>query len=154
MEPKHDKKIHLRILTPTGSKAERDVDMVILRTTGGDMGILPGHETYYCALDYGVFRIINRGKEGQLAVLGGIAEIQDNVLTVLTPEAQWPKDIDRVQSETIRGEIEQRLQSKGEDSETEAFDAKSDKARLRRALVRLEVSEHPALGEDFDEIEQ
>jgi len=150
MEPKHEKKIHLRILTPTGPKVERDVDMVILRTTGGDMGILPGHETYYCALDYGVFRVLNRNREGQLAVLGGVAEIQDNVLTVLTPEAQWPKDIDRAQSEAIRAEIEQRLQ--GED--TEAFDIKGEQARLRRALVRLEVSEHPAIGENFDEDEQ
>ncbi|MCL2828025.1 MAG: ATP synthase F1 subunit epsilon [Oscillospiraceae bacterium] len=153
MEPKHEKKIHLRILTPTEPKVERDVDMVILRTTGGDMGILPDHETYYCALDYGVFRLINRGKEGQLAVFGGIAEIQDNVLTVLTPEAQWPKDIDRAKSEAICAEIEQRLQR--EDAEdTGAFDSKGDKARLRRALVRIEVSEHPAPGEDFDVDEQ
>ena len=111
--------------------------MVILRTTTGDMGVLPGHETYFCVLDYGALRMLDGSIEYKIAVFGGIAEIGEDILTIQTSEAQWPEDIDRARSEAIREHLERKIQEKTDDLEL-----LNDQARLRRALVRIEVSGH------------
>ena len=129
-----EKKIHLRIITPIGIKADEQVDMVILRCVGGDMGVLPEHEALSAVLDIGALRIINDGAERRLAVFGGLAEVQDDVLTVLTSVAEWPEDIDLALAEEERARFLQRIQ------ETEdATEIQHDQLLLRRSLVRIEV---------------
>ena len=78
------KKIHLRIVTLMGIKVDQTADMVIVRCRNGDMGFLPDHAAYSVVLGHGVLRILNGGAERRLTIYGGIAEIQDNVLTILT----------------------------------------------------------------------
>ena len=85
----------MRIVTPNEIKFDENVDMIIMRCTTGDMGILPGHEPHSAVLDHGEVRILDDGNERRLAVSGGIAEVRNNVLTILTSLAEWPEDIDR-----------------------------------------------------------
>ena len=54
-----EKKLRLQIMTPAEKKVDEDVNMVIMRCTTGDMGILPGHEPHSAVLDYGILRILN-----------------------------------------------------------------------------------------------
>jgi len=129
-----DKKIRLRVLTPVGTKFDDDIDMVIFRCTNGDMGVLPDHEARSAALDYGIMRIIENKEERWLAIYGGIAEILDNVVTVVTNDAEWPEDINAEHAEAIREQVQQRLREKQDDVEIQR-----DEVLLRRLLVQLEI---------------
>jgi len=133
--------LRLRIVTPENVKYDANVDMVIMRCTTGDMGILPNHEACMAILDYGVLRILNGADERRMAVYGGIAQVRDNLVTVLANGAQWPEDIDRQQAEADRRESERHLQETLNDAQIH-----KEQVIMRRSLVQIEVSAYPLLS--------
>jgi len=135
------KKLKLRIITPEKIKVDEAVDMVIMRCNTGEMGILPGHETRSAVLDYGALRILVDESERRIAVFGGIVEIRDDAVTVLTGAAEWPEDIDRTRAEAEREYAERRLRESAD-----ALGIKRDQVALRRALVQIEVSSYPLIS--------
>lgn len=81
-------RIRLKIVTPSGVAMERDVRYVRLPTPEGSVGILANHAPMLCAVGKG--RLLCRFEgEGELSVRlgGGVAEIENNALTVLAEEA-------------------------------------------------------------------
>ena len=145
---KSDLKLRLRVITPTETKVDEEVDMVVMRCIDGAMGILPRHEAHLCVLDVGALRVLNRRRERRLAVFGGIAEVQDNVVTILTDEAHWPGDIDRNRAEEAREHLARKIQERTDDMEL-----LNDQILLRRALVKVEVGSFP-LDSDTEEDEE
>ena len=135
------KKVRLRIITPKEVKFDEDVDMVIMRCTTGAMGILPRHEPRSAVLKYGALRILDGGNERRIAVFGGLAEVKNNVLTVLTNLAEWPEDIDHARALADLEHAERRLQERVDDIEIQ-----DDQVLLRRALVRIEVGSYPLVN--------
>jgi F-type H+-transporting ATPase subunit epsilon len=135
------KKLRLRIVTPEEIKFDENVDMVIMRCTTGDMGILHGHEPRSAVLSYGALRILNGGNERRLAVFGGLAEVQNNLLTILTNLAEWPDEIDRARAELDFERAERHMRERIGDLEIQ-----SDQVQLRRAMVRIEVSSYVFTG--------
>ena len=131
-----EKKIHLQIVTPTEQKVDEYVKMVIMRTTLGNMGVLFGHEAHSAVLDYGIVRIINEEEERQIVVYGGLVSIQENTVTIVTNEAQWPEEIDFAYANRERERIERRILEK-----TDALEIKKDQIQLRRTLMQIEVGE-------------
>lgn len=138
-----EKKLRLRILTPSETKVDEDAKMVIMRCTTGSMGVLPGHEARSAVLEYGPLRILSDSGERRIAVYGGLAVIQDNTVTVLTGGAEWPHEINIARAKADREHIEQRLQEKTDDMEIQ-----NDQILLRRALVRIEVSSSSLTEDD------
>jgi len=134
-------KFHLRIATPDNIKYDEDAEMVIMRCITGDMGILAGHEATSAILDYGVLRIINGEEERRMAVFGGIAQVGDNVLTILTNDAQWPEDIDMAFVEAERDRMARRSQETLDD-----LTIQRDQVLMRRTLVQMEVSTFPLVS--------
>ena len=141
-------RLHLQVITPTGAKIDEKVEMVIMRCTTGHMGIMPGHEARVAALDFGVMRIFGGQAKNErwLAVFGGLAKIQDDTLTILTGEAEWPKDVDFAHAQTQREHYEQQLQEHIDDLEIVR-----DQALLWRTLLRLELSAYPHTDDADDE---
>jgi len=134
-------KLHLRVATPDDIKYDDAAEMVIMRCITGDMGILPHHEPTSAILDFGVLRVINEGEERRMAVFGGIAQVRDNVLTVLANDAQWPEDIDAAFVESERERMERRMQESVDD-----LAIQRDAVLMRRTLVQIEVSAYPILS--------
>ena len=134
-------KFHLRIATPENVKYDEETEMVILRCITGDMGILAGHEATSAILDYGVLRIINGEEERRMAVFGGIAQVNDNKLTILTNDAQWPEDIDMAFVEAERERMARRSQESLDDLQIQR-----DQILMRRTLVQMEVSTFPLIS--------
>ena len=81
-------RIHLRIVTPTGTALERDVNYVNLPTPGGSVGILANHAPMLCAVGKGKLRCRFAGGESLVFVAGGVASVEDNEVTVLAEEAE------------------------------------------------------------------
>jgi len=138
-----DKKIRLRVILPTQTKVDEPVDMVIMRCTTGDMGVLPGHEPRSAVLRMGIVRILDGGAERRIAVYGGLAVVKDDTLSIIANEAEWPEEVDLARAEADREHAEQRLHEKADDREI-----LNDQLLLRRALVQIEVSAYAYAQQD------
>jgi len=136
--------IRLKIVTPSEVKVDESADMVIMRCTTGDMGVLRGHAPCSVILDYGAVRF-RRGEDvKKIAVYGGLAMIENDELTILTSEAEHPDEIDNLQAQTMRDHAQKRLREK-----TDALEIQNDQVLLRRALVQIEVTTSTVDGEDL-----
>lgn len=133
----NDNKIKLTITTPRGIKFIEEADMIIMRCIDGDLGVLSGHAPVTTVLGDGILRIYNNGTEMKLAIFGGIAEIRDTSVNILSTIAQHPEEIDLVRAKRDRKAAEAAIQE-----ETEELKIQSYHVLLRRSLVRIEVSLH------------
>lgn len=131
-----ENKITLKIVTPTRELYNSPVDMVIMRTKSGDVGILHGHQPMVTVLDYGILRIQNDGDEELKAtVFGGFAEIDSETITILSDAAEWPDEIDVHRAQAAKERAEKRLREQNSDT-----DLMRVQLSLRRALIRLDVT--------------
>ncbi|MBE9154129.1 F0F1 ATP synthase subunit epsilon [Cyanobium sp. LEGE 06143] len=89
----------LRVLAPDQSVFDGSAEEVILPSTTGQVGILPGHVTMLAALDTGVMRLRAGGSWSSIALLGGFAEVEADEVTVLVNGAQLGASIDATAAE-------------------------------------------------------
>jgi len=130
------KAFDLKVITPTGEKFSEHVQMAIMRSTTGDIGVLAGHEPCAAALDHGILRITDAsGKRRWLGVFGGLAKVEGNVMTVLTGLAEWPNEVEPELAGAERDECVERLKEERDPAHTAR-----DKELLNQALVRIELS--------------
>jgi len=142
-----EKKLHLRVFTPERITADEKANMVIIRCTTGDMGFLPGHVAYSAVLDCGVMRVFNEDGEERLAIFGGLAEIRNDVLTILANAAERPEDIDLAAAQAERDNIKRLLQEPGDDD----AETQRHKAALKRSLVRVDVASYALANKQAQE---
>ncbi|MFA5863691.1 MAG: ATP synthase F1 subunit epsilon [Phycisphaerae bacterium] len=75
------------IVTPERQIVDEAADFVVFTAHDGQFGILPEHSPLLCKLGPGLLRIDNNHKKQYFFVAGGFAEVLDNRITVLTPQA-------------------------------------------------------------------
>jgi len=80
--------ISLKVLAPNQNVFEGEAEEVILPSTTGQLGILPGHISLVTAIDVGVLRLRNNSKWSSIALMGGFAEIESDEVTVLVNSAE------------------------------------------------------------------
>jgi F-type H+-transporting ATPase subunit epsilon len=84
--------IALEIISPEKLLLTRDVDMVVIPGTEGDLGVLPGHSKLITGLRGGLVDIYEKGKiSGRYFVSGGFAEVTESRCAVLA-DAIIPQD--------------------------------------------------------------
>ena len=84
------KTFNLKVITPGGVKLDELAEMVIMRATTGDIGILAGHRPLGAALVPGDLRItLKGGVERLLEISGGLAKVDERSLSVHCGFAQW-----------------------------------------------------------------
>ena len=89
------KQLTLNLITPEKQVlADLPVDMVILPALLGEMGVLPGHIKTIVQLGLGSLRYKQDGKEEEFAVMGGFAEVLNNVVNVFAEGADLAGEID------------------------------------------------------------
>lgn len=132
--PSIPNKLELTITTPRGVKFVETADMVIMRAIDGDIGIQPGHAPMVTALGDGVLRIKENGHEKQLAVFGGVAEIDETHIQIYSTIAQRPDEIDMERAAEDRLQAEMALNEEREEQLTRRLQIMQE-----RALVRLRV---------------
>ena len=84
----------LRVLAPDQSVFDGSADEVILPSTTGQVGILPGHVSLLAALDVGVLRVRTNSDWQSIALMGGFAEVESDDVTVLVNAAELGVNID------------------------------------------------------------
>ncbi len=100
----------LRVLAPDKSVFDDKVEEIILPSTTGLLGILPGHISMVTAIDIGVLKLrTNNGKWTSIALMGGFAEVESNDVTVLVNSAELGESIDKESVEKELSQAEQEL---------------------------------------------
>src|SRR3569832_2919454 len=100
------------LVSPEKMAFSGEVDQVDVPGVEGDFGVLAGHAPVVAAIRPGILTVITGGSKQKIIVLGGIAEMSDNGLTVLADVATSIDELDRAQfAETIT-EMEAKLAEK------------------------------------------
>jgi F-type H+-transporting ATPase subunit epsilon len=130
-----ERKLHLKVVTPSRVAVEVDADEVTLPGAVGALGILPGHAPLLAALRIGELSYKQGVREYYVALQWGFAEIANDQITVLADVAELPAEIDLAAAQADKSAAEQALRS----AAAEKFD--SNKARLEAAVTRIAVAQ-------------
>ena len=114
----------LRVLAPDQSVFDDTADEIILPSTTGLLGVLPGHISMVTAIDFGVLRVLKNGNWDSIALTGGFAEVESNEVTVLVNKAEMGKNIDSALAEAELEKAKNQLsQSENQKNKTEKIKA-------------------------------
>ena len=91
--------ISLKVLAPNQNVFEGEAEEVILPSTTGQLGVLPGHISLVTAIDIGVLRLRSNSTWISIALMGGFAEIESDEVTVLVNSAEIGSEINAKNAE-------------------------------------------------------
>ena len=133
--------IKLEIVSPDRVVYAADIDMLIARSTGGEIGILPKHIPLVTGLEPHAMKIHVDAKEQLIAVAGGFMEVTPDKITVLATAAEEPIDIDINRAQRAYDRAQERLQKLREDpEEASIIDEQRASLALKRAAARLQTA--------------
>jgi F-type H+-transporting ATPase subunit epsilon len=128
----------LRVLAPDQSVFDGTADEVILPSTTGQLGILPGHVSLLTALDFGVLRVREGNGWKAIALQAGFAEVDADEVTVLVNAAELGSTINAdAASKDLDAATAALAKFEGQPSSTEKIKAQQE---LARARARLQAS--------------
>ena len=128
----------LRVLAPDQSVFDDTADEIILPSTTGLLGVLPGHISMVTAIDFGVLRVFKNGNWDSIALTGGFAEVESNEVTVLVNKAEMGKNIDSVKAEAELEKAKNKL-SQAQDQKTTTEKIKAQET-LNKAKAWFQAS--------------
>ena len=112
-----------------------EAEMVIARTTEGEIGILPGHAPMIGELGVGVLRIIEPGgNELPAAIHGGFLSVSATGVSVLADIAELGGDVDLARAQAAYDRASHTITG---DDDAAALEA------LQRAKARLKAAGYP-----------
>ncbi|MGD9651241.1 MAG: ATP synthase F1 subunit epsilon [Candidatus Dadabacteria bacterium] len=76
--------LQLQVITPSRVIVDEIVDEVVAPGVLGEFGILPGHVPFITLLAEGEIKYKRGSSEQKLSVEGGLAEVRDDKVTILT----------------------------------------------------------------------
>lgn len=134
-----DHTVEVIIVTPDGSVYDRDdATMVIVKTGGGEMGILASHQPFVATLEIDAVRIQTGDKEDQVAVCGGFIEFSGNLATIVADSAETSKEIDIERAQNAKSRAEEHIKHAHEVHD--AYELSRAEVALKRAVNRLNIS--------------
>ena len=121
------------VVTPEEQALDETVTQAILPAHDGEVGILTGRAPLLVKLGLGRLRVdIAGGGRRILYIEGGVAQMKDNKLTILTNEAIRPDEISRESARAERAEAEARRIT-----DPKSFEERQRRIARARALEEL-----------------
>jgi len=122
----------LRVLAPDQSVFDSTAEEVILPSTTGLLGVLPGHISMVTAIDIGVLRVLKNGTWDSIALMGGFAEVESDEVTILVNGAEMGTHIDSMKAEAELEKAKNQLtQFEGQKNSTEKVKAQENFNKAR-----------------------
>ena len=122
--------LRVELVSPERIVYEGEAELLIARTTDGEIGFQPGHVPFVGNLVSSVIRIaLSDGGVQRLAVHSGFVEVSDNHVALLSDIAELAEDIDTDRAKNALDRANELLA--GDSANEEAAKA------LQRAEVRL-----------------
>ncbi|GEP79849.1 F0F1 ATP synthase subunit epsilon [Staphylococcus carnosus] len=129
--------MNVNIVTPNGSVYNQDnVEITVLQTVGGDMGVMYGHIPTVTAIHTGYVKVHYTDGIDYIAVSDGFVEIRQEETSIIVQTAEKAEDIDVRRAESAKERAESHLNNNDEDT-----DINRAKRALERAENRLKVSD-------------
>lgn len=126
--------LKLRIVTPERVVLEQDVEQVTATAVDGELSILPDHEPIVTALAIDMLRYKLNKEDEYAAVMGGILEVKNNEVTILSDLAELDTEIDVAKAHQDKEKAEaERLQK------SDKLDVYVSELAISRAVARLRV---------------
>ena len=124
--------LQVELVSPERILHRGEAEMVVARTTDGEIAFLTGHAPFIGALGIGTVKIVGGDAgEQRAAVHGGFVEVSHDRVSIISDVAELADQIDAERARRALEAAENR--SRGED------DAEAE-AALPRARVRLELA--------------
>jgi F-type H+-transporting ATPase subunit epsilon len=127
-------KLHLKIVTPEEIIVDEEVDMVTVETTEGEIGILPFHANLMAQIAPGELRIKSGNKITSMATGGGMLQMIENTLSILTDQALEASKIDEKEATEARKRAQDALSKATSDEEIALISS-----LLERTTAQLKV---------------
>lgn len=128
--------LHVMVVSPEQVLYEGDGEMVVCRTTDGEVAFLPNHAPFLGALGTAAVRVVLPDGEQKIAAHEGFVEVSGSHVVVLSDVAELPEQIDVPRAQAAKERAEAALATDAEDEDA--------KAALDRANLRLEIAGAPA----------
>ena len=103
---------HFDLVSPEKLAFSGEVDQVDIPGAEGDFGVLAGHAPVVAAVRPGILTVTSGGSKQKIIVLGGLAEVSENGLTVLADTATSIDELDRAKFAATVDEMQEKLSEK------------------------------------------
>ena len=127
--------LRLEVVTPEEKAYSDDVDMVVIPGVEGELGVLPMHVPLMTQLLPGSLRILKDGKQSELVIGNGFAEVTQTTVSILTDMAMEEQAIDEVAAD----EALKRAETALKDKSLQGDDLADVEAALLRSLAQLRI---------------
>lgn len=124
----------LKIVTPRGTYLEKDVNILNIRTTNGQMGILANHLPLASAIEISDMNFVADGKREIFAIGGGFVYVGQHDTTIIANSIESQEEIDIARANKAKERAQKRLENKDGDI------LRAEMA-LRKALNRIHVKD-------------
>lgn len=131
-----EKRLTLELITPEKVAWSASADFVVLPAFEGEMGVLPGHQSFLVQLTAGEVRVTDNGQVKSFAVSGGFAEIKEDAVSLFAETAEAAELIDAERAHQALERVKRAAAQVGMDS----LQSAEMEAAMRRAQTRLRVS--------------
>ena len=132
--------IRLELVTPDkGEVLSKDIDMLIVRSTAGELGILPRHARLLTELQPHAMRVKTGANEDLVAIGGGFMEVTPEQITILADSAELPDGIDVDRAKAAMKRAEERIAEYKRATKDSLIDIDRANKALARAKARLLV---------------
>ena len=128
--------LKLRIVTPERIVLEQDVEQVTATSVDGELSILPDHEPLVTALAIDILRYKKNKEDDYAAVMGGILEVKNNEVTVLSDVAELDTEVDVARAKQAQERAEAEKMQK-----TDKLDVYASELAISRAIARMKAFE-------------
>ena len=128
--------LQLEVVTPDKTVVSAEVEMAVCPGVEGEFGVLPQHVSMLSALKIGDLRYRVNGKDENVFISGGFADVNNNVLSVLAESAELATDIDTARAQAAKERAEKRLSA-----HDDSLDETRAEAALQRAVTRMQVAQ-------------
>lgn len=118
--------LNVELVAPDRIVWSGEADLVLARTTEGDIGILPNHEPLLAVLTEHPVKIKRAGESDLVvAVLGGFLSVTRESVSILAESVETPEEINASEA---RAELDR---ARGDDSDEARIAVRRAEARLR-----------------------
>ncbi|MGD9680238.1 MAG: ATP synthase F1 subunit epsilon [Candidatus Obscuribacterales bacterium] len=132
-----DGHFQLKVITPERIVLDTPAQSITATARDGQLTVLPRHEPLVTALGVDVLTYKDKeGVEHSAAIIGGILEVGENTVTVLSDTAELGIEIDEARANQAKARAEAEKIQK-----TDKLDTQLAELALTRAIARLKAVE-------------
>ena len=100
---------HLQLVTPDGLVFDGIAEAILVRTTGGDVEIMRGHEDYFATLGTGRAKLTVDGKAKDASASGGFISVKAGEVKLVCTTFEFAENIDLTRAKAAKEKSERAL---------------------------------------------